>query len=477
MSRRLLKLLLAVVPLAVIASTTLPAQADGHLQPDQIQMSELTVEVSHLGTMPFELGPTFVPAVLGPNLASPVTIRDRLYLIDQNDGIYRSNRSGRADPVKIFDVDEDSPAGLTLEGREAVLNISGGSGNKVYVVLSSSTEPAGIPIHRLPAPLPGECCLAEDPIFLEDLYRIGELPGPVAFFGTTETWYQTLIEYKEVENRLVNPRMILAIETQSGPTHTGGGMLTIGNDLILYTTGDGLPFGADGRAAVQDPSEKAVGKLLLINPRTATATVLAQGLRNVQHLELVFPDRPLNKQIIGLTDIGGVTAEEVNYIKLGDLLKTRVIENFGWGRAADGLAREGTFYISPGLPLGFGEPATNGIAPSPEAGFLQPHAQYGRNDPFGGVAINGPVTSTRFDEITGVFTDLASGFLYATTANINAVDAPVHLVNLVLDDGTPIANFDALAGGRADARLFNLPDGSAGVLIEATGDYYRLTEK
>jgi len=33
-----------------------------------------------------------------------------------------------------------------------------------------------------------------------------------------------------------------------------------------------------------------------------------------------------------------------------------------------------------------------------------------------------------------------------------------------------------LAGGRPDPRFFLFPDGSAGVLIERTGAFYRLTQ-
>jgi hypothetical protein len=34
-----------------------------------------------------------------------------------------------------------------------------------------------------------------------------------------------------------------------------------------------------------------------------------------------------------------------------------------------------------------------------------------------------------------------------------------------------------LAGGRPDPRLFHFPDGSAGILLERTGQFYRLTER
>ena len=135
--------------------------------------------------------------------------------------------------------------------------------------------------------------------------------------------------------------------------------------------------------------------------------------------------------LVGFADIGGITAEEVNYVPLADLLDTSTIENFGWGRNPDGLAREGTFYIGPGVPLVFStEPPTEGVSPSPEPGFMQPLAQYGRNDPNGGFAVSGPVSSEEsFNAITTLFGDLSKGIVYATTAPITDTNATVFRVN------------------------------------------------
>ena len=67
------------------------------------------------------------------------------------------------------------------------------------------------------------------------------------------------------------------------------------------------------------------------------------------------------------------------------------------------------------------------LAPVPEAGFIQPHAQYERpanGDPNGGLASTGPVTSREFKELTMLFSDLDSGILYGTTADLEAIDGP-----------------------------------------------------
>lgn len=119
--------------------------------------------------------------------------------------------------------------------------MSRGRGNSFYVMHSSSTEPTvSIPIHRLPDPLPGACCDVDNPFFIDDLYRIGEIPGPFDFFGPTSTEWQVLYEYKFLDGRLTRPRAIMAFETQYGPTHNGGAMLTLGNGKILFSPGDGL---------------------------------------------------------------------------------------------------------------------------------------------------------------------------------------------------------------------------------------------
>ena len=471
MTKRPLPLIAALV---AVAALLVPSGALANVPPapDLVQPSDLTVQVTPVATMPLVNGPGVVPGTFGPNLGSPVAVRNELYLIDQNDAIYRLN--GSAGVQKIFGVDE-SPDGLLLDNRQSILNIAPGRrANSLYVMFTAGNRPTtSIPVYGMPAPLPGVCCDPGAPIPVDDLYRIGPVPGPLAFFGTTRTEYQVLYEYRLAGNKLKNPRAIATFETQSGPTHNGGGMLTLPDGRVLFATGDALPFGAEGRAAAQD-SDEIVSKLLIIDPDDGSIEVAAQGIRNVQHLEYVDG---AGGPAVAFGDIGGVTAEEINVVPLDTLLDTSFIENFGWGRNEDGFAREGTFYVSPGLPLGFGEPAVDALAPSPEPGFIQPHAQYGRNDVNGGVAVSGPVTSTEsFTTISAFFSDLASGVAKATTGPLTAIDTTVFRVNLVDETGSPLNSFQDLVPGRADPRFFRFPDGTAGVLIEATGKVYRLTQ-
>ena len=460
----------------IFACSAYSLSANAQIGPDPVTPSDLTLQIEHVGSMPF-----YTPPGLPGNIASPVPIGPKLYLLDQFNAIYRLNEEG---PQKIFDISE-APDGLQLDNRQSVLNVApGAKPNEIYVALTSSNDPSylGIDVHRMPAPLPGVCCtdFVTQPVVLDipDLYRLDPLPNAFFFnlFGpATRTEYQVIYKYKLAGNKLKDPSAIVAFETQSGPTHQGGGMATLPDGRILYATADSLPFGTDGRAAPQDDSSH-LSKILIIDPDDGSVEVAAKGIRNVQRLELV-DDGVASELTLSFVDIGGVTAEEVNYISVADIVNTATIENFGWGRNADGFAREGTFYIDPGVPGVFGtEPPAVGTAPSPETGFIQPQAQFGRSDPAQFVAITGPVTSSEsFNSITALFGVLATGEIYATTDPIDATNATVYSVNLVDTYGNPTTLLD-LAGGRPDPRFFRFPDGTAGVLIELTGNFYRLTQ-
>jgi hypothetical protein len=258
-------------------------------------------------------------------------------------------------------------------------------------------------------------------------------------------------------------------------------MLTLGDGKILFFTGDGINFGSDGRASAQDEASH-LSKILLIDPTAKTSQVVAKGVRNPQHAEFVAG----YSTMFAFMDIGGVTAEEVNVVTVADLLDTTTpIENFGWGRNADGFTREGTTYIEPGVVATFGSPPFSALAPSPEEGFHQPFAQFGRN--FNGFvgglnAVTGPVTSiVSLDTLSMLFSELNSGTMFGTfnETDAGAVAVDVCYVTLVDKDNNDAeySNLNALNNGtRVDPRFFRYPDGTAGVLLEKTGNYYRFTE-
>lgn len=427
------------------------------LAPDLVRNSDLNVKLDYVGTMPFVLGPAFFGD--SPNLGSPVPVGEQLFLLDQNNAIYSFGSNGVSEVLQI----DDAPAGLTLDNRQSILNVAANTaGKKVFVVYTSSTLPPELvgqnSVYTLPDPLPGET--VDGPV--PDLYRL---------FVTD---YQVMYEYNFDGEKLLNPKAIAAFETQSGLTiHNGGALEVLSDGRLLFATGDGLPLGSDGRFAPQD-DDSHLSKILIVDSDDGSFEVAAKGVRNVQRFQIV-DSMPDDSSLLGFADIGGVIAEEVNFVSLLDLYNTDEVENFGWGRNPDGLAREGNFYIGPGIALAQQQPMAVANAPQPESGFLQPFAQYGREEAIFS-AVSGPVISSlSFDTISSLFGDLAKSEVFATTAPLTDKNVPVFRVNL-FDSMLNQTSLLELAGGRADPRFFNFSDGTAGILLETTGDFYRLTE-
>merc|ERR1712048_19932 len=113
-------------------------------------------------------------------------------------------------------------------------------------------------------------------------------------------------------------------------------------------------------------------------------------------------------------DIGGVTAEEINAVKLADILDTSTIENFGWGiNTKDGKRREGTFYVGPGSAGVLGtEPPCEESAPVPEEGFIQPWIEFGRTEFDFFYGITSFVTAPNsFDKLEVLWTEFNTGLV------------------------------------------------------------------
>lgn len=462
--------------------------------PDPVDTtSDIRVLAEKVGTMPRKFGPSLillnpgdpsqgtVPAV---NVGSPVAIGDDLYFVDQTDAILRLNDQGGFDTVFSID-DGDAPAGLDLNNRQAVMNISEGrSGDTMYIVLTANGRPAmpaNVPVYAMPDPISEPCCFGGGN--LPNIYDITQpdVAGTAfGFFAMNGVESQILYEGELVGGKLVNLRPIAVFESQNGPHHHGGGMLTLPDGRVLYVTGDGIPFGMNGRESAQS-LDSHLSKLLIVDPDDGSIIIAATGLRNVQHMEYVDASGPPNAYI-GFADIGGWTAEEINFVEVSELLDFGKVENFGWGvNPDDGLAREGTFYVGPGQAFTTGTPPVDSAAPSPEKRFRQPHAQYERpanGDLNGGLASSGPVTSKRsLRTLTTLFSDLDSGILYGTKGDFDDIATTVFKLTVVGENGVEHGSLEELAGlSRVDPRFFRFPDGTAGVLFEANGDYYRLTE-
>lgn len=418
--------------------------ANAALAPAPVLDIGLRLQVDFVANVPLSVRPV--------NYASPVVIDGAVHVVDQSGARLLRRNAGSFTPVIE---PADVPAELTLVPVNGLVNAAAAGGSKMVVAYTSTTLPPNIPIETLPsAPASGD-----------DPYRpAGSTPA-----------YQVFYQYDLNNGAAENPIPIAALEVRERNSHLGGGMLALDDGRILFATGDNLPFGLDGLDGPQNTGEH-VSKILMIDPASGAVETLAQGVRNVQHLSWVDPS---TRDQISFADIGGVVTEEVNLINLDSLLDTATIENFGWGRNADGNAREGTFYIGPGQAFTSGEPAVLGMAPEGEAGFLQPFAQWGRTDPNAFVAVSGPVSSQEsFDRITALFGDLPSGALFATIDPLdpNAIAQSVYSVDLVDSSGAEVL-FQALAGGsRPDPRFFHWEDGTAGVMLERTGDLFRLTE-
>jgi hypothetical protein len=389
------------------------------LVPDPVRSSTLRVRLDLVGRMPSSA-----------NATSPAIAGSQLLLIDQ--GGYLDAWDGMSSHLLLSSA--NLPAGISPTSSETLQNVAANAtGTTVYVTFISSTVPSGIP--QLVSPRPG-----------------------------ADAW-QVLYQYEFNGTVLSNPRAIMALQVRTD-NHTSGGLTVLNDGTLLFATGDnGFP-GEDGFSYSQDPANH-LGKILRINAANGSTQLVALGVRNVQRL-VVDPNG--GDAHVVFADLGGWVGEEVNGIRLTELLAGGSTHNFGWGRnTGDGTAREGTFYIDPtGTAVG--------VAPSPESGFVQPLAQFGRqNAP--AIAVSGPVISPQsFGRITSLFGDLVSGSVYAVTGPPSLTGQTVFRVGLV-DSNLQTVTLKGLAGGnRPDPRFFNSPDGTAGVLLERTGDFFRLTE-
>jgi hypothetical protein len=385
--------------------------------PDPVQPSDLTVRLDLAGAIPTKANPTS-PAVAGSSLL----------LVDQAGFVYVWNGT-RAD---VLLSKSNLPPGVKLAGAEPIMNVAANkAGTIVYVMFISSAAPKGVPTRPSP----------RDP----------------------DAWY-LLYAFDFDGTSLSHPRAITAMQERTDG-HSGGGMTVLPDESVLFAAGDNGDSYEDGLTNAQNPAIH-LAKIVRIDPATGATKVVALGVRACQRLTLDTFD---NDAWLTFVDPGGWVSEELNSIRVADLL-AGAPPNFGWGRAAtDGRSREGTFYI---------DRVGNSVAKAPEGdpGFIQPMAEFGRaKAPF--VAISGPVHSaSSFAKITFLFGDLVSGSVYAVTGAPSVAHQPVLSVRLVDSQMQPLTLKDLAKGERPDPRFFTFPDGTAGMLLERTGNFYRLTE-
>jgi len=385
--------------------------------PDPVQPSDLKVRLDLVGTMPTDVNPT-----------SPAVAKSSLLLIDQAGAIFVWNGM-RADLVLSKN---NLPAGVKLVGAEPIINAAATkAGTIVYVMFISSSAPKDIPKRLSP----------RDP----------------------DAWY-LLYAFDFDGTSLSHPRAITAMQERTDG-HSGGGLTVLPDDSVLFAAGDNGDSYEDGRDDSQNPANH-LAKIIHIDPATGATKIVAVGVRACQRLTIDTFD---GDDRLTFVDPGGWVSEEIDSIRLADLVGPTPA-NFGWGRAVtDGRSREGMFYI---------DRVGNSIAkiPAAEPGFIDPVAEFGRekNPVF---AVSGPVHSpSSFSRITFLFGDLVTGTVYAITGAPAVTRQPVFFVNLFDSQMQPLTLKDLTKGQRPDPRFFTFPDGTAGVLLERTGNFYRLTE-
>mmetsp|Transcript_4311 Transcript_4311/g.5298 ORF Transcript_4311/g.5298 Transcript_4311/m.5298 type:complete len:442 (+) Transcript_4311:258-1583(+) len=415
--------------------------------------------------------------------------------------------AGTNSVTKVFDIATNTiPDGLTLDyptsphagpGQTSRVHAmtKGSSSDEVIVVFSSMTLPTEY--SEAHAKLPAEGMFRgyvcpDPPQFARDLFRLGDDVSCL----TSETIYNVFYKYTVAEDGLlVNPVPFFALENQMTPGHLGGAIVTLDNGNVLWGVGDCLPYGTDGRFASQLDSEHC-GSILSINPDDSSHKIVAKGVRNPQQFRIINRKNFPGKDVLIFSDIGGVTAEEVNGIKVKRLLDSDHIANFGWGRSlVDGKAREGTFYVGAGVMGVLGtDPPCEGDAPIKEPGYEQPWIQFGRTATDYFYAISGfAVAYPSFDKLELIWSEFNTGLIMGTTKHftiksrkyngpakgfkIRLYDEQGNYLEHGTNDLVKEALGDEAAGYfRGDPRLFHYPDGTAGAFIERTGTFYRLTE-
>jgi len=477
--------------------------ANAQCMPDSLLYNEeVGMMVEKVGSIPTETTDAWSYNMM---VADNLEKEGLLFFLDKLMGRIYSVDNGET--TKVWDMTEDEiPSGLDLSytgfGASQKTYVKamtqGSKAGEVVVVFTSATLPSGWSEPDAPLPLPGKYFgyVCDKPsqnktaVFVRDIYRTGLLPDCVDSGAgqTTMSIYDVFYKYKydSSSQTLSNPEPFFVKENQFIPGHFGGGIVTLDDGSILYSTGDCLIFGFDGRYAPQEDTESC-GKILKIDPSTSGSyDVVAKGVRNSQQMRIQRKTKGKGNDKLVFMDIGGVTAEEVNRIRLSKIANPSEIANFGWGRSLiDGKTREGSFYVGPGSGgnLG-GDPPCEGSAPSPEKGYVQPWIQFGRTatDFFYGIS-GFAVSEKSFNKLSLMWTEFNTGLVLATMGatklstgykirlyDTEMTELPNGFNDLVLEELGEVGYY------RGDPRPFHYPDGSAGVFIERTGVFYKLTE-
>lgn len=445
------------------------------------------------------------------NMAVAENFDDKVMFFDQKDGTLYSFTPSTGSVTKLYDTSDKAklPVGVDIDGvrglyspwRAGIKKIHqvapGPDANSIIIVFTSKSLPERAwPIPTLPDKPnfrlfdQGECGFdgnVGDNTTVD--YTVCDVKEIAPMCCRSQKVFKLFYKFNLIEDVMSQPDLFFAYEMQISQGHDGGSMLTVPDGRILFGTGDCLPYGTNGLHESQDLNSHC-GKILLLDPRTANKKgqyeIAAVGVRNSQQMNLE------GEKVIFM-DIGGVTAEEINAVPLEDLLDTAVKENFGWGMKAgesrDGqeFGREGTFIVEKGTAYGnlsADPPCIDEQTDIEKQGFIAPYMQFGRGTglPFYGIS-SSVVSSKSFNLIKVASTEFNTGLLIVglDKHSIETAPVPAYMVKLYKEDSSgeliEMNGFNAfVGGGRGDPRLFKYPDGSAGVFIERTGQFFTLEE-
>jgi len=513
-------------------------QADGHsCAPDPLEFSETVgLKVEKVGSVPAINTAAFSYNMAPMDNFDGNSI----YFLDQKNGLIYSYDTSSGDTQTLFDMNSSEvPDGLTLDwtygGAGQTYRVKsmtqGLSSDEVIVVFSSSTLPTGYTEADAKLPAPGAfgqwVCGPDSEggmVWIPDIYRPGVIPACFANGAGLPSFvaYDAFYKFKIVNGELVHPEPFFVSESAVLPGHLGSGIVTV-DEKVLWSPGDCTVFGVDGHYAPQLDHEHC-GKILSIDPNSkGKYDIVAKGVRNSQQMRVFTsksaksspkspkspkasksPKSPKSPKVrralksgkasksdkyVAFMEIGGVTAEEVNAFPL-DAIGGPDMLNFGWGRNInDGKAREGTFYVNSGIAGVLGtQPPCAEESPIGEPGYVQPWIQFGRTATdfyYGICSIAVPTSGT--DKLELLWTEFNTGNILGTETMFVEGAPPAKSYKLKIYDanGTYLENglndlvkeeLGEVFFYRGDPRLFHFPDGQAGVFIERTGVFYKITE-
>jgi glucose/arabinose dehydrogenase len=226
--------------------------------------------------------------------------------------------------------------------------------------------------------------------------------GAVAYINYTDLAGATTIASLAVDTRGVFDRGTLQTLLTIGQpfrNHNAGDIVVEPNGMLLVPMGDGGSADDPLRVSLDDSS--LLGKVLRVDPRDGTVTVLAKGLRNPWRVDL-HEDR------LWLADVGQNKWEEVSVLDAVSSRTASTVVDFGWS-AYEANDRFNDDQVSP-----------NHVPPV----VAYEHGDDGCSVSGGAVAVAGTLRG-RY-----VFSDYCSGRVWSIATDTAAPEMVLHFDNV-----------------------------------------------